>query len=196
MRGSNSPLIGFSTATTFLKLFGTVFFLGLIIKLAFGWSLLETQELTTYMIGPEFSVEMAWAIQLMPQMALMLRVMVDGKYWHWALIGVAIAFNVIDFGTNAIAISAAVHTVPASWPTGAFMGVTVADLADLFTYFIAFAITWAEEALALGIGMALHFAAMILKDFGISVPNALAVSENYARAASGLSNYDRSSNAI
>lgn len=187
LRGSDSPLIGFSTITTALKLFGTVFFMGLIIKLAFGWSLNETQELTEYMIGPEYSIEMAWAIQLLPQMALMLRIMLDGKYSKWALVGVAIAFNIIDFGTNFIAISAMQRVVPVNFPLWA------ADIADLFTYVIAFAITWAEEGIALLLGMSLHFVAMILKDFNVSVPEALTISENAARAASGLSGYSGNS---
>lgn len=183
LRGSDSPLIGFSTITTVVKLFGTVFFMSLVIKLSLGWSLKETQELTTYMIGPEYSVEMAWAIQILPQIALMLRVMVDGKYSKWALVAAAITFNVIDFGTNFIALSAMQRVVPAGFPLWA------ADMADIFTYIIAFAITWAEEGIALMLGMALHFAAMILKDFNVNVPEALTISENYARAASGLSSY-------
>jgi len=95
------------------------------------------------------------------------------------LIVAAIVFNLVDAGTNIIAFTAISRIAPADWPLWAY------DVAMVIGYFIAFAITWAEEGLALLIGLAMHMISMLLGAMNMPQPEFLAVGASYMSAAGG-----------
>jgi len=179
LRGSDHVLVGFNPVSTAFKLAIVLGGIFLLVKLSLGWSLKETEELSEFLIGKEYAILLAWMVQLAPQILLMLRVVVQDKTGRVILIVAAIIFNLIDAGTNIIAFSAVSRVAPADWPLWAY------DAALVIGYMIVFAITWAEEALALLIGLAMHMIVMLLGALNMPQPAFLTVGASYATAAGG-----------
>lgn len=174
-RPNRHPLIGFAPVSTLFKL---AIFVGcgiILARLAFVWSLGETEKLTTYAIGEEFGRNAAWLIQLLPQVLLIIRVLITGRWYRAGLLGAALAINLVDAGTNIAAFLASDRVATAELAEFPFMQ----NVAIATGITLAFAITWAEELIAWMLGAGLHMLGMLMP----KTPRWMRVGEQLAKGA-------------
>ena len=186
IKGSSHPLVGFAPTSTLAKLAIIVAVMYFVTKLSLGWSLQETAKLTNYAFGIEYGMTAAWSIQLLPQVLLILRVMIEDPLWRKFLLFAALGVNAVDAVTNVSAYLSTEHFYAGADPRMELVG-------DVIGLLGAIAITWSEELMSFLIGVSLHLLAVLLAGAGYRPPSWMTIGETYARAGafdfgSGFSN--------
>jgi len=153
------------------------------LSLSYGWSLDQTQDFMTAVVGADAAQAGAWLIQLAPQMMLVAAAVskLNGNGRMAAfLIGGALLVNLLDAYTNVI-------TFREWWPTWAQTLIDSGRSVEFINatrpvgQVMAFLVTWFEEGVSLALGSMLQLVADHMQAMGQRPPRFFRA--GYANAA-------------
>lgn len=157
------------------KLLG-IGFLGIVItamfNLSYGWSMEQTQDFMSAIVGSEPSLMAAYLIQFAPQALLIIAAVakMNGKNrMATGLIVAAAAVNFLDWYTNDV-------TFREWWPTWSQTLIDNGRSADFINAtrpvgrMLAFLVTWFEEGISLALGAMLQLIAELMEGMGYRPP--------------------------
>lgn len=153
-----------------------IIFLGIVIyamfNLSYGWSMEQTQDFMSAVVGNEPSLMAAYLIQFAPQALLIIAAVakMNGKdRMAHGLMAAAVAINLLDWYTNDV-------TFREWWPT--WSQTLVADGRSIefinatrpVGRVLAFLVTWFEEGISLALGAMLQLIAELMQGMGYRPP--------------------------
>lgn len=153
------------------------------LSLSYGWSLDQTQDFMTAVVGTDAAQAGAWLIQLAPQMLLVAAAISklngNGRMATFLIIG-ALVVNILDAYTNVI-------TFREWWPTWAQALIDQGRSAEFINatrpvgQAMSFLVTWFEEGVSLALGSMLQLVADHMQAMGQRPPRFFRA--GYANAA-------------
>lgn len=153
-----------------------IIFLGIVIvamfNLSYGWSMEQTQDFMSAVVGNEPSLMAAYLIQFAPQAMLIIAAVAKMNGKNRMATGLIIAaglVNLLDWYTNDV-------TFREWWPTWsrglieAGRSVEFIDATRPVGRFLAFLVTWFEEGISLALGAMLQLIAELMEGMGRRPP--------------------------
>ena len=153
------------------------------LSLSYGWSLDQTQDFMTAVVGTDAAQAGAWLIQLAPQMLLVAAAISklngNGRMATFLIVG-ALVVNILDAYTNVV-------TFREWWPTWAQTLIESGRSTEFINatrpvgQAMAFLVTWFEEGVSLALGSMLQLVADHMQAMGQRPPRFFRA--GYANAA-------------